>query len=768
MNSLTTGTEWLLRSAAGGGLVLLVAWMLASRIRQPALRQRLGEWGLASALLLAVLSLAPAWLLITVPVDPAANPAPAETPAPAKSSPREAVVTPYPAAGLSSPALPAAGTFEESDRDAAKLFPFEAPPEFARAEEPRIDLALPTDEERTSVDSIAKQSSAEETTPAVPAAFLRDWRLWIGLTYTTGACLFLVHWMLGHFALWRILRRAVPASPAVHALFDQAAGGAAHATLLVSDRLRVPISCGLWRPTVVVPQSLCTPATRRQLRWVFAHELTHLARRDAWACLLFNAGRIVYFYLPWFWWLRRQARLCQEFIADQAAVPTVEAADYAQFLVGLTRTSALPAGATGVTGSSSDLFRRITMLLQPHHSMNRRAAWLGSLAAALCIVALAVIGSGVGLRADAVVTAPPEVDKKDPAKKDEPKKDDPKKDADKEKPAAPDNVDQLRGEIERLQKQQIDEMRKLMEKLRGADQNDLDQIRKEMEKFQRERGGDLQKKMQQLQDALHGRVPVAVPGVDFAPVNPFRGADGFPGRNPQVGRLGAHVEKPDATLVEQLDLPKGQGLVVGQVKADSPAAKAGLKPHDILLEINGKAVPDNVAELAKALTDIKADHKVDAVVLRKGKKETLKDLSLPEPRAADKNGNNFDPFGGFNPPDIRIDFPNPFPPNFAPPGGAFPPNVNGRPPAGANGVMTSAFITGERFTTRHQEGSLIITVSGTMTEGKAKTTEIQVQDGNKTEKYESVDKVPEAYRDKVKNLVDMSEKSKVKIDVKTP
>src|SRR6266849_3790864 len=151
MNSLTTGTEWLVRSAAGGGPVLLVAWLLASRIRHPALRQRLGEWGLASALLLAVLSLAPAWLLITVPLDSAANPAPAETADPAKSSPEEAVVTPYPAAGLSSPALPAAGTFEETDRTPARLFPWEAPPEFARVEEPRIALASPTDDERNSI-----------------------------------------------------------------------------------------------------------------------------------------------------------------------------------------------------------------------------------------------------------------------------------------------------------------------------------------------------------------------------------------------------------------------------------------------------------------------------------------------------------------------------------------------------------------------------------------------------------------------------------------
>ena len=95
-------------------------------------------------------------------------------------------------------------------------------------------------------------------------------------------------------------------------------------------------------------------------------------------------------------------------------------------------------------------------------------------------------------------------------------------------------------------------------------------------------------------------------------------------------RLGAKLEKPTETLVEQLDLPRGQGQVVTQLNDESPAAKAGLKAHDILLELDGKPVSSDAKEFAKQLGDIKADTAVEAIVLRKGKKETIKGLSLPE------------------------------------------------------------------------------------------------------------------------------------------
>lgn len=104
-------------------------------------------------------------------------------------------------------------------------------------------------------------------------------------------------------------------------------------------------------------------------------------------------------------------------------------------------------------------------------------------------------------------------------------------------------------------------------------------------------------------------------------------------QQPGDERLGVRLEKPADVVALQLDLPAGQGLVIQQVQADSAAAKAGLKTLDILLEINGKPVPSDPAAFTKLLTEIKVNTPVDAVVLRKGRKETVKGLTVPEARA---------------------------------------------------------------------------------------------------------------------------------------
>src|SRR6202043_2934769 len=61
--------RWLLHVAGGGGGVLLLTCAVVSRLRQPARRQRVAEWGVVAALLLAGLCLGPSWLLITLPTS---------------------------------------------------------------------------------------------------------------------------------------------------------------------------------------------------------------------------------------------------------------------------------------------------------------------------------------------------------------------------------------------------------------------------------------------------------------------------------------------------------------------------------------------------------------------------------------------------------------------------------------------------------------------------------------------------------------------------
>lgn len=321
-------------------------------------------------------------------------------------------------------------------------------------------------------------------------------------------------------------------------------------------------------------------------------------------------------------------------------------------------------------------------------------------------------------------------------------KDETKKDAKKDAPAKNEELRKERPDKAEPKKSAADkEIDELIEILPpaippGTDTNVAKQLREQ--KRQRVMQMSAEQRKAQLEMSRRMKQAAVPPALPRAP--------GFPGMFGQQyqARLGVRVEPPSADLIEQLDLPNGRGLVVREVLPDSAAAKAGLKSHDVLLELNGKSVPNRVGDLSRLLADIKPDTVVEVVVMRKGKKETIKDVKLPEAKAARPGF----PAGNF--PQAPAVFPQ-------------------APFAGAGrSVVTTMTRTQDRFTLRHQEGSLIITMTGRNADGKPKIKEIHVQDGGRSEQYDSVDKVPEQYRDKVKNLVEMSEKGSVHIEIKSP
>ncbi|HMO37300.1 MAG TPA: M56 family metallopeptidase, partial [Gemmatales bacterium] len=153
-----------------------------------------------------------------------------------------------------------------------------------------------------------------------------------------------------------------------------------------------------------MPPSFCHAGDPEKLRWILAHELTHLRRRDAWSCLLLALGGAVYFHLPWFWWMKRHVRLAQEYLADAAAVQLSSAVEYAQYLVSLTTLANRPtlasSRAAGVFESPSDLYRRVDMLLHQRCELEHRAPRWWTLTVAASFFTLAACTSGIQLYAE--------------------------------------------------------------------------------------------------------------------------------------------------------------------------------------------------------------------------------------------------------------------------------------------------------------------------------------------------------------------------------
>ena len=100
-------------------------------------------------------------------------------------------------------------------------------------------------------------------------------------------------------------------------------------------------------------------------------------------------------------------------------------------------------------------------------------------------------------------------------------------------------------------------------------------------------------------------------------------------QQPAPSRLGVVVEPPTEPLIEQLGLPKGQGLVIRQVLENSAAARAGLRPNDLLMKFNGQAVSADPSAFRNQVQGLKANTPLTVEVLRKGKTETIKALTLP-------------------------------------------------------------------------------------------------------------------------------------------
>lgn len=204
------------------------------------------------------------------------------------------------------------------------------------------------------------------------------------------------------------------------------------------------------------------------------------------------------------------------------------------------------------------------------------------------------------------------------------------------------------------------------------------------------------------------------------------------------GRLGIRMDRVPAVAADQLGLEPNVGIVITAVVPDSPAEKAGLKVNDIVLAFAGKPVTDNTEEFARRVLDVRANEKVDLVVLRKGKKVDVKGVELPEvlPRVVP----------------VPRPVPLPVPVPELPRLNAIPVPAPVALPEGFDAVSYTT--NNDAFTLKAKKGDVKFELSGTLNaDGTPGVKRAVVTDGDKAHEAESAEKLPAAYRDDAKALL---------------
>lgn len=858
---------WTAQSLIAGGTAILLGWLAARRISDPAGRHRAMTWSVRAAVSASLLAFLPAWWQIQIPswAEPVERNESTELGAVHSRPISTTTANEVPVLSDEFIAIPTEPEIQSqsvaligsSDWDMELIDPVVA---IASVPAEPESQSAPVEEVQTE-SSRAQQRMMTEIAPVLLVPY------WLCVAFTVA------RQVIGYIGLTRLRRSAKPAPARILDLARSLHGHAPMPSVLVSERMTTPVCFGVVSPTILLPRSLVQTASDDQLRWVLAHELNHLQRKDPRTGVWVGLARSLYFVLPWFWVVRREIQLTQEYLADAAAAGA-QTTDYAAFLVelssrpGVSRVVKAVPSLAGVRAGQSDLYRRVTMLLEPKNGRNSRWSRAWTTLAIGSAVSAAVALSGVSLTADepkktelkkveqkqvdgklihrdgdsetketkgdiqfvvirdgsketkeieqaieaaaqkgdvetvkklvaklkalssgvASVQAKPSAPAKPPvppappvpavpgivvrpttvtvdadasgdkikfgfahvsdevdAKKidqaieklkqaAEQLKENPeakaaiektiaqfqktlaeakvKKAQDPVKPAnvakaiqlsRVANIEQLKKELELLANQQKKLLDELNEKGKLTDAG-RESFKKLMDQMQA-----LNKQLQQSQETFlfqgqgqfQGVPPIAQLQELGKPV--FLIGNGVE----EKGRLGITIEPVPEVIVEQLDLSKGQGVIVAKVFEGTPAAKAGLKTNDIILEINGKAI--TLETLPKVVSSVKNDDSFDVIILRKGKKETVKGVVIPTPPTSKDTAKK------------------------------------------SSQTSMSVSVNGDQYEIVAKEENVAYTIRGTV--GDDSTAAITIVGGGKSQEFKGLKSVPAAHREKVGKLL---------------
>lgn len=205
--------------------------------------------------------------------------------------------------------------------------------------------------------------------------------------YMAAAALVFGGFLLAHFRSRRVFRDAVPCTDRA-VLQSVKNGSKRHIRVRVSDRIIAPLTCGLFRPTILLPKTLTE--TGEELELILAHELTHIRRGDLFYKLLLVGAVSLGWLNPFAWVMLILANRDLEFACDEAVLKKYPArrAEYARMLI---RAEERKNNIFASAFSSNAVKERIERIMK-----FKKATIFGAIAAA----ALAAVSMAVFVSAD--------------------------------------------------------------------------------------------------------------------------------------------------------------------------------------------------------------------------------------------------------------------------------------------------------------------------------------------------------------------------------
>jgi serine protease Do len=121
------------------------------------------------------------------------------------------------------------------------------------------------------------------------------------------------------------------------------------------------------------------------------------------------------------------------------------------------------------------------------------------------------------------------------------------------------------------------------------------------------------------------------------------------------GYLGVYIANVSDKVQKSFNLPTRDGAFVQDLEADGPAAKAGLKPGDVIVAVNGTPIKQT-RELIDRVSALPPGEKVKLDVVRDGKQQTitveLSERPANESDQGDEEGEEVSPTGKLG---LRVD-----------------------------------------------------------------------------------------------------------------